>query len=153
MLLNIRTYSSRWSRLRKGKPVPIRLSASLSRRETRMRRSLRKAPRPREAVEKLIAGRVVDDGLRDQVSVAQRDRDRILREPVDEVRRPVERVDDPRVLRVAARAGLFRQHGVVGVGLEQHLDDRALGRMIHLGATKSLATQNRPRRRDPRWRG
>ena len=40
-LRNIRTYSSRCSKLRNGKPVPIRLSTSSLRLLTRMRRALR----------------------------------------------------------------------------------------------------------------
>jgi len=50
IFLNIRTYSSRWASWRNGKPVPISDSDSLPRRDTRIRRSSRKAPRPRVAV-------------------------------------------------------------------------------------------------------
>ena len=63
--------------------------------------------------------------------MAQRDRYRVLREPMDEVGRAVERVDNPGVLRVAAGSRFLGQHGVVrGVAASVHRRS-PLGGMIH----------------------
>ena len=77
--------------------------------------------------EQLVTRRIVDHRLCDVLTMAQGDRHCVLRKAVDEVRRAIERVDDPRVLGFAARAGLLGQHGMVRVGLQQQVDDRRLG--------------------------
>jgi hypothetical protein len=102
--------------------VPIRLSASVE-----------KGAAAARGREQLVTGRVEDHGLRDQLAMAQRDRHRVLRKAVDEVGRAVQRIDDPCVLGVPHRAGLLGEHRVIRVGLQQRVDDRALGGMVDLG--------------------
>jgi hypothetical protein len=55
---------------------------------------------------------------------------------VDEVGRAVERIDDPdvlAVLRAVFAARLLGEDAVAGVGGQQRLDDRSLGRAVDLG--------------------
>jgi hypothetical protein len=55
---------------------------------------------------------------------------------VDEVGGAVQGIDDPDVVGVLVAvfaAGFFGQDAVLGVGVEQGLDDDALGRLVHLG--------------------
>ena len=57
--------------------------------------------------EHLVLDRIVDHARHDLALVLERDRDRPVRQPVQEVRRAVERIDDPapgRVLRRPRRA-------------------------------------------------
>ena len=61
---------------------------------------------PARRSEQLVLGGIIDDRLRDRVLVPQGDRHGVLWESVDEVGRPVERIDDPGVLGIALAAGL-----------------------------------------------
>src|SRR5688572_26706108 len=64
--------------------------------------------------------------------MATGDRDRELRETVQEVRGAVERVDDPGVVVARRRAALFREETVRRVGLAYRRDQDLLGGAIDL---------------------
>src|SRR5262249_19097219 len=93
------------------------------------------APRPEERAsaplrrERLAEERRVDDADVDLPLALERDRHREERELVDEVDRPVERVDDPPLRRARGprRAALLRQDCVPGVRVPDPLDDERLG--------------------------
>ena len=55
---------------------------------------------------------------------------RELRETVQEIGSPVERVDDPDRVRITARAGLLGENRVLRVVFLNDVDNRALGGMI-----------------------
>ena len=88
---------------------------------------------PFGCVEQVVARRVVDHGLLYLAPEREGDGDRVHRQAVDEVRGPIQRVDDPEVVAVlgAVRAArLLGQDAVAGVGGEQDLDDGLLGGLI-----------------------
>jgi len=87
---------------------------------------------------------VVDHPLGDHAALHQRDRDRILRQTVDEVRGAIERIDNPDMLAQSGIAldwaslsvdvtGLFAQNRVAGEGAKQRFDDRVFGCPIDFG--------------------
>ena len=98
------------------------------------RLAVAKGPRAERGGEALTADQVVDhaDGI-DAVDL-RRDRHREARQIADEVRGPVDRVDDPddTGLRRLVRA-LFTEESVVGASVEQNADDRLLGPSVHGG--------------------
>ena len=82
----------------------------------------------------LVAHRVVDDAGEHALLVLDRDRDAPLRDPEQEVRGAVERVDDPAQPAAAARVrALLAEHPVVRPGGEQAVADQLLGRDVGLG--------------------
>ncbi len=90
---------------------------------------------PARRGEQVVAHRIEDHGLRDHAAVRERDRHAVLREPVEEVRRSVQRVDDPHVLgrRIPAMGRAFLcENRVVRIGCEHGLDDRCFRRAVHL---------------------
>ena len=105
---------------RYGKPVPIRASAILSRLVDADALFIQVGAGALGGGEQVVAGRVVDDGLRDLAALLQRDRYAILRKAVDEIGGAVERIDDPDVfifvVQVGGCAGFFGQDGMVGIG-------------------------------------
>ena len=82
--------------------------------------------------EDLLAQRVVDDAVLELALARDADRHRELREAVQVVRRAVERIDDPLVLVVAARAAFLGEDRVLGVVVADDLDDRGLGGLVDL---------------------
>ena len=61
-------------------------------------------PAPARGGVEVVARRIVDHGLRHDVTVLERDRHRVLRIAVEKIGGPVEWIDDPLVLRLADRA-------------------------------------------------
>ncbi len=71
--------------------------------------------------------------MRQRAALLDGDGDAVLRKAVDEVRRAVQRIDDPAAFGfLRGGAGLFRQETVVGIGLAHHVHDRFLRRPVHL---------------------
>ena len=87
--------------------------------------------------EQVVAYRIVDDGLRDDAAMRERDRDAVLRETVDKVGGAIDRVDDPLIFILVVRVGgssrFLSQERVVRVGFGQHLDDGLFGRLVDVG--------------------
>ncbi len=82
--------------------------------------------------EDLLAQRIVDDAVLDLARARDGDRHGEHRKAVHVVRRAVERIDDPLILVVAARAALLGEDRVLGIVVADDLDDRFLGRAIDL---------------------
>lgn len=87
---------------------------------------------------------VVDHPLGDHAALHQRDRDRILRQTVNEIGGAIERIDNPDMLaqsgipldRAPLRVdvtGLFAQDRMAGEGAKQRFDDRVFGCPIDFG--------------------
>src|SRR5690606_27084280 len=89
--------------------------------------------------EQLVAGRVVDHGLRDLAALLQGDGNRIQRQAMNEVGGAVDWIDDPLefgcftagALGPRLTARFFAQQGVGGIGRAQHIDDGFLGGTVH----------------------
>ena len=82
--------------------------------------------------EQLAAQRVEHDADFRAAAVAAGDRDRELRETVQEIRGAVERVDDPGVVVTRRRAALFGEEAVARVGLADRGDHDLLRGAIDL---------------------
>src|SRR5204863_6742601 len=94
------------------------------------------APRGREEI---VADGIVNHTLRHDAFVRQRDRYAVLRKPMEEVRRPVERIDDPEIFGIdvlVASGSFFGENRMTRVRCMQRIDDRALG-LDTLHATRS----------------
>ena len=87
-------------------------------------------------MEQVVARGVVHHRLLQHAPVGQGDAHRIEGKAVDEVGRPVQRVDDPGVFAVGLAvlsAAFLGQDPMVGVGLQERFDDGALSRLVHFG--------------------
>src|SRR5262245_23816225 len=73
--------------------------------------------------EQLLPHRIVDDAVLETAAVLDRDRDREDREPVQEVGRAVEGIDDPDELVAAAASALLAEKTMVGMRPADGLDD------------------------------
>ena len=84
---------------------------------------------------KLVGRRIVDHARDDRAFALEPDRDRELRNPVEEIGRAVERIDDPGVGFVAAlpAAALLAQESVAGPRLRQFLVQDLLGPTVGRG--------------------
>ena len=97
---------------------------------------VQKGAAPARGRKKLVAGRVVHDGLRDVAAMPQADRHGVLGKAVNEIGGAVERIDDPKVVRVAsgsACARLLGQDRVIRVGCRQRRNDGLLRGPIDFG--------------------
>ena len=97
-------------RLDGGKPVEYSPFSKRSIPETRIRRLFRYAPPPPLGREQLLVNRVVDHPRYAFTVLLEADADRELWQTVREVRRPVQRVDVPDVLRAAIDAAALLGH-------------------------------------------
>src|SRR5690606_828399 len=85
--------------------------------------------------EQLVAQRIEDHRVQRIRALAQRDRHAPVGEAAQVVAGAVQRVDDPGVTTGAAallRAASLAEHGVLGVGAAQLLDNRLLGQAVDL---------------------
>ena len=85
--------------------------------------------------------------MRDDALVRQRDRYAVLRKPVEEVGRSIQRIDDPEVLGVdvlVAACSFLGEDRMGWISRMQSLDDRAFGLAIHF-ADEILGTFRRDR--------
>ena len=82
--------------------------------------------------EHLVAGRLVDQPGNDLAIAFERDRDRKMRDPVQEIGGAVERVDDPAVVWIGSfgRALFLEQQTIAGAGAQQLGLQCALGAQI-----------------------
>src|SRR5216683_3989523 len=82
--------------------------------------------------EHLVPGRLVDQPGYDLAIAFERDRDREMRDPMQEIGGAVERVDDPAVMWIGSRgrAAFLKQETVAGTGAQQFGLQRALGAQI-----------------------
>ena len=99
--------------------------------------------------EKLLSHRVVDHGVLETAAHLDGDRDRERRETVQEVRRAVERVDDPGHVAAATAAGFLAEEAVLGVDPTHRLDDVALGHLVDFGDEVVAALGLHGQRRHP----
>ena len=120
-----------------GKPVTSSESTSRSFVDTVRRSPFSQAPRPRSAVN---SSSRVGSYTAATVTVAvdlERERRAEDRQPVREVRRAVDRIEDPAVPRGrprgARRAELLAEHVVIGIPLGHQLAEHALDGEIDLG--------------------
>ena len=125
---------SPWPRY--GMPVAISASARSRRAETRRRRSWSQAPLPFLGPEALVGQRLIDERrvispqpLPVGFGSCDRDRDREMRDAVEEVGGAVERIDDPaRLGRIALDLAAFlEQQAPVGPRVAKLVDDGLLG--------------------------
>src|SRR5581483_2438205 len=82
--------------------------------------------------EDLLADRIVDDAVLEPSFVLAGNRDRESRKPVQEVRRAIERIDDPQRVAFASAAALLRQKSVARIMATDELDDLLLGGTVDL---------------------
>lgn len=81
--------------------------------------------------EEVVVVRIVDHRLRDDALVRKRDRHAVVRKAVNEVRRAVERIDDPLEFGCVARfAGFFGEDRMIGISGLQRFDDRVFRRLV-----------------------
>ncbi|EEF93739.1 hypothetical protein CATMIT_01627, partial [Catenibacterium mitsuokai DSM 15897] len=80
--------------------------------------------------EQVVAQRIEDHAVGRLAVFAQRDRHAEMRDAVQVVAGAVERVDHPGVARLAERAVLFAEDGVVGRGAAEFLDDLGFGQAV-----------------------
>ena len=74
--------------------------------------------------EQVVAGRVVDHGLRHDTLMREGDRHAVVRKAMDEIRGAIEWIDDPLVFGLVVRlARFFGEDRVIRVGGRQRIDD------------------------------
>ena len=83
--------------------------------------------------EDLLAHRIVHDGMVDATAYAAADGDAELREAMNEIRRAIERIDDPLDRTTARGARFLAEKGVVRVGPTDHGDDLSLSGPVDFG--------------------
>jgi hypothetical protein len=82
--------------------------------------------------EQFLAHGIVDYPVFDVLLVLDRDRYREMRHAVQEIRRAVQRVDDPQVVVAGLPAAFLGENTVVGIGSVCDRDDFLFGQPIHL---------------------
>jgi hypothetical protein len=82
--------------------------------------------------ELLVAERIENHRLLDAIAMTQRNGHRKVGNSVQEVRRAVERIDDPGVRTFSRCTGLLGDDGVIGIGAMQRFDDGVFGGAVDL---------------------
>jgi hypothetical protein len=96
--------------------------------------SVHRRPPTTRGREQLVAQRVVDDAEHETGVVLARDAHRPLRDSEDEIRRAVERIDDPApAARAGREAGLLAEDRILRVRRADRTHDDLLGRAIGVG--------------------